>query len=187
MPDTLSLPALPAILGARGLCLRPRQAGDQLALDALYQAWRVEQFAPGGLPLADCQQLACQQCRAQRQYYRLLDGRLAWGVLTHHDVCVGRLYLQQRGHDLHVLDLLLQPASRNQGVGSAPLAACRAHAGALGCTQLSLQVELSNVRALLLYQRLGLTLGEINGVHGQMIWPAARCDAPPPASPDGGA
>ena len=57
MPDTLSLPALPALLGARGLCLRPRQPGDQLALDALYQAWRVEQFAPGGLPLADCQQL----------------------------------------------------------------------------------------------------------------------------------
>lgn len=171
MSDPLSLPTLPAALDAQGVRLRARQSGDQLAVDQLYQQWRIEQFVVGGLPLADCQQLASQQCRAQRQHYRLLEGSLAWGVVEQHGQCVGRLYLQQHGDDLHILDILLQPASRNHGLGSALLTACHAHAAALGCTQLSLLVELNNPRALLLYQRLGFVLTGVNGVHGQMVWP----------------
>lgn len=113
MSDPLSLPTLPAALDAQGVRLRARQSGDQLAVDQLYQQWRIEQFIVGGLPLADCQQLASQQCRAQRQHYRLLEGPLAWGVVEQHGQCVGRLYLQQHGDDLHILDILLQPASAN--------------------------------------------------------------------------
>ena len=92
-------------------------------------------------------------------------------MVEQHGQCVGRLYLQQHGDDLHILDILLQPASRNHGLGSALLTACHAHATALGCTQLSLLVELNNPRALLLYQRLGFVLTGVNGVHGQMVWP----------------
>lgn len=169
----LVLPALPDALRAQGFTLRPRQAADQAGVDALYQQWRIEQFIFSGLPLADCQHLAAQQCHAQRQYYRQLDGGpLVWGVLVREGACVGRLYLQRRGADLHVLDLLLCPAQRSQGVGSALLAATRAHVHALGCTQLSLQVEMGNPRALALYLRLGFVLAGVSGVHGWMVWPS---------------
>ena len=83
---------------------------------------------------------------------------------------VGRLYLQQREHSLHLLDLILLPAFQQQGLGSALLRAVQAQARQQGAAGVSLYVEMTNPRAMQLYQRLGFVPMAMQGVHLHMLW-----------------
>ena len=167
------LPTLADALTRQGLRLRPRSDADALQLDTLYQQWRAEQFAASGLAPAERLALAAQQCQMQQLHYQRQAEPLAWGVLEWQGEVIGRLYLQLRdGHSLHVLDMLLHPDWRGRGLGGALLAAVQAHARQHGW-QATLAVELTNPRALQLYQRLGFVVQGMHGVHAHLAWTAA--------------
>jgi ribosomal protein S18 acetylase RimI-like enzyme len=60
---------------------------------------------------------------------------------------------------LNVHDLVVVPAARRQGIGSAMLDAAERDARAEGCAKLTLEVRCDNPAARALYHRHGLTAG----------------------------
>jgi ribosomal protein S18 acetylase RimI-like enzyme len=136
---------IPAPLLARGLSLRPEQAEDQPFLQDLYIRHRWDEFA--ALPLL------AQQFSMQHGQYRANYPEPAFLVLAGPAGVAGRFYLYRQGQDIRLIDILLAPALRNQGIGSALLAALVDLARQDGCS-VSLQVDKLNP-AQSLYRRLG--------------------------------
>lgn len=84
---------------------------------------------------------------------------------------VGRLYLHWTLADLHIVDILLNTATRGRGVGSALLHWTQAATSGAGIDTLSLYVERHNDGACRLYRRLGFREeGGDHGGHRHMVW-----------------
>jgi GNAT superfamily N-acetyltransferase len=143
----------PAPLLARGLSLRPEQAEDRPFLQDLYIRHRWDEFA--ALPLSDAQKTAllAQQFSMQHGQYRANYPEPVFLVLAGSAGLAGRFYLCRQGQDIRLIDILLAPVLRNQGIGAALLAALIDLARRDGCS-VSLQVGKLNP-AQSLYRRLG--------------------------------
>ena len=89
----------------------------------------------------------------------------------HGHICSGQvLGIRMALMGLHLLDLILLPAFQQQGLGSALLRAVQAQARQHGAAGVSLYVEMTNPRAMQLYQRLGFVPMAMQGVHLHMLW-----------------
>ena len=164
---------LPAALTARGFALRPENDGDIPFLMRLYASTRAEELQAVPWSDAEKQAFLASQFEAQRRHYRHYIPTCAFDVIVRHGEPVGRLYLEQRQTQLHIVDIALMPHARGQGVGTAILTAlqarARTHAKGLG-----IFVEKFNP-ALRLYRRLGFTEIDDREVYLEMEWlpPAA--------------
>ena len=168
--SALSLPELPAVLLDQGVTLRPRRDDDADFMRKLFFSYRQPQLLGIGGSTVDDQVLLEQQYQLQCRHYQQLPDPRVWGVVEMAGQPVGRLYLQQREHSLHLLDLILLPAFQQHGLGSALLRAIQAQAQQQGHAAVSLYVEINNPRAMQLYQRLGFVPMEMQGVHLRMLW-----------------
>lgn len=168
--SALTLPELPGALLEQGVTLRRRGDGDADFMRTLFFSYRQPQLQGIGGSAVDNLALLEQQYQLQCRHYQQLSGPLAWGVVEMAGQPVGRLYLQQREHSLHLLDLILLPAFQQQGLGSALLRAVQAQARQQGAAGVSLYVEMTNPRAMQLYQRLGFVPMAMQGVHLHMLW-----------------
>lgn len=170
--------ALPAVLLARGLALRPETEADLDFLAQLYASTRQEELAP--LPWSAEQKAAflAQQFEAQRRYYRATFDDCDFDVIEHAGEPVGRLYLERRPSELHLVDIALLPAWRGQGVGAAILEALQ-DAGRARSSSIRAFVEQFNP-ARRLYHRLGFTEAADHGVYVEIEWSPEM--ASPPAA-----
>lgn len=116
--SVLTLPELPGALLEQGVTLRRRGDGDADFMRTLFFSYRQPQLQGIGGSAVDNLALLEQQYQLQCRHYQQLSGPLAWGVVEMAGQPVGRLYLQQREHSLHLLDLILLPAFQQQGLGS---------------------------------------------------------------------
>jgi GNAT superfamily N-acetyltransferase len=159
---------LPAALSSQGFALRPETEADIPFLLRLYASTREEELA--ALPWGEEQKDAflAQQFRAQRTHYRTYFADSAFDVLEQNGGPAGRLYLQARQTQLHVIDIALLPDWRGYGVGSAVLKALHAAARAAG-KGVGIMVEKFNP-ARRLYERLGFTPIADHGVYLEMEW-----------------
>ena len=89
---------------------------------------------------------------------------------------IGRLIVDRRDDEIHLVDITLLPASRGRGIGGALIVElCRE--GARGGQPVRLQVERRNP-ALRLYRRLGFVeIGDEN-VYALMEWAPGPAAAP---------
>lgn len=71
---------------------------------------------------------------------------------------IGYLCLWEIGHEIHITNLAVHPASRRRGVGRQLLAGALAAGVARGVTLAFLEVRPSNTRALALYESLGFQI-----------------------------
>lgn len=166
-PDTeLRLVRLGQVLGEQagpefGLC--PESAADREFSRRLYAVTREAELARVDWPPASQQAFVEQQFEAQYQHYRQHYPRALFLLVCHQGQPLGRLYLSPGESELRLMDIILMPEWRGQGLGRALLAAVLDWA-IRDELDLSLHVEVDNP-ARLWYQRLGFAEVELRGVY----------------------
>jgi ribosomal protein S18 acetylase RimI-like enzyme len=145
---------LPEELVARDYRLRPEVEQDMPFLSALYASTREGELA-GILnwSVTDKQAFCDQQFMAQRRHYRSQIPNCDYWIISHDGKPVGRLYIEERVTQVHVVDIALVPEHRGLGVGLAILRAL-AEVAASQDKAVGIFVEKYNP-ALRLYRRLG--------------------------------
>lgn len=152
--------------------LRRATAADEGWQLAIYAGSRADEMALTGWPPEQCTQFIAMQHRAQQQHYALHFPRSVCQLIlvNGHGICdevAGRLWLDERGDRLHVVDIALLPAWRGRGLGTRCLQALMAQG-----RRLSIQVEIHNP-ARRLYERLGFAAdGQPQGLYQAMLAPA---------------
>ena len=167
--------SLPAALVSQGLALRRESEADIPFLMRLYASTRAAELETVPWSAEQKQAFLASQFAAQRQHYRTYIPNCAFDVIEHDSAPVGRLYIEPRQTQLHIVDIALMPEHRGQGLGGAIMRALQAHAAAQG-KGVGIMVEKFNP-ALRLYRRLGF--GEIadHEVYLEMEWLPARARA----------
>jgi len=164
---------LPAALLLQGFALRPETGADIPFLLELYASTRAAELAPVPWSAEQKQAFLASQFQAQRTHYRTYFPDCAFDVIEQRGAPAGRLYLDVRRSQLHIIDIALLPDWRGRGIGTAILEALQAAARAAG-KGVGIMVEKFNP-ALQLYRRLGFTNIADHEVYLEMEW---RPDGP---------
>jgi ribosomal protein S18 acetylase RimI-like enzyme len=162
-------------LAAQGVVLRGETAADRPVLDALYVADRWHELAHTAWTDSAKAALLADQAGLQRRHYAACYPEADCLVLERDGAAVGRLCLDRGPADWRVVDMVLAPAARGRGYGTAVLRAICRHAAAKGAT-VSLHV-VDGSPALRLYRRLGFRETGEDGLHWAMEWRGGAGDA----------
>jgi len=143
---------------------------DRAFLARLYASTRKEELAP--LPWAEEQKLAFlrAQFEAQDQHYREHYADTVRRLIRIDGANAGRLYIQNRSHELRIVDIALLPEYRGRGVGGRLVEQVLYEAAQAG-KAVRIHVEKNNP-AYGLYRRLGFRLLEDKGVYDLLEWRA---------------
>jgi ribosomal protein S18 acetylase RimI-like enzyme len=163
--------ALPSALLSQGFALRPETDADIPFLVRLYASTREDELAPVPWSAEQKQAFLASQFQLQRQHYRTHFADCAFDVIEQHGEPVGRLYLQVRRTQLHIIDIALLPDWRGRGAGTAILQALQTAARA-DDKGVGIMVEKFNP-ALRLYERLGFAAVTGDEVYLEMEWTPA--------------
>jgi ribosomal protein S18 acetylase RimI-like enzyme len=145
------------------LTLRSVQADDEDFLFALYCSARADEVVAWGWDDAQREAFLRMQFRAQQQHYQTLATPAERRIVCRDDRPIGWIATVQEPHALRLADIALLAAERNQGIGTALIRELLAEAARIG-VPVQLQVLRHN-RAVRLYQRLGFTAVDDNGVY----------------------
>jgi GNAT superfamily N-acetyltransferase len=151
------------------LTLRPVTPEDRDFLLEVYAGTRAEELAL--VPWTEEQKLAfvSMQFAAQDRHYREHYPGARFLVVCYGERAVGRLYLHRTPDEIRIIDIVLLPAERGRGIGSALLAGILAEADAASLP-VSIHVERNNP-ALSIYARLGFEMVEDKGVYLYLVRP----------------
>ena len=108
---------------SQGLSLRPETDADMAFLMRLYASTREQELAQVPWSAAEKQAFLAQQFQAQRKHYRSYFADSAFDVIEDNGEPAGRLYLQIRQTQLHIIDISLLSDWRRRGIGTAILKA----------------------------------------------------------------
>lgn len=147
---------------------RPLAAADLPFVAALYAATRAEEVAQTGWSGEMQRAFLEQQHLAQHHHYQAHFPGAEWLIVEAAGEPIGRLYLDERDDDLHLIDISLIPARRGAGIGTAILEDMLDQARALG-KSVTLYVEPPNP-ARRLYERFGFAAEGEAGVYELMVW-----------------
>lgn len=108
------------------------------------------------------------QFDAQHKYYteNYIDAQFL--IISLHHQPIGRFYIQRRQEEIRIIDIILLPEYRNQGIGNYFFQKILTEAQQLN-VPVRLHVEHHN-RAINLYQRLGFRYLQDNGIYKLMEW-----------------
>jgi GNAT superfamily N-acetyltransferase len=165
----------PADLAAHGLALRDETAADRAVLDGFYVADRWHELAHTAWSEAAKAAFLADQAGLQRRHYAACYPDADCLVLEHDGTTIGRLCLNRGLADWRVVDIMLAPAVRGRGYGTAVLRGICRQAAAAGAT-VSLHV-VAGSPALRLYRRLGFRKTGEDGLHWAMEWRPGPGDA----------
>lgn len=149
---------------------RPMAEADLPFIAALYASTRAEEVAATGWPEELQRAFLAQQHQAQHDHYQAHYPGAEWLVVEAAGEAIGRLYLDDREGDLHLIDISLSPARRGAGIGTAIMEDLLGWAGERG-KSMTLYVEPPNP-ARRLYERFGFTAEGEAGVYQMMVWRA---------------
>ena len=150
------------------ITLRPITLEDEGFLFRVYASTREEELAQTDWDDAQKEAFLKMQFYAQHKYYVEQFHKASFDVILLDGEPIGRLYLDRRKAELHIIDIALLPAYRNRGIGSTLLKAILAEGEQAGLF-VSIYVEQFNP-ALRLYIRLGFRHNGENGVYYLMEW-----------------
>jgi len=141
---------------------------DEPFLLQLYASTRQAELDAWGLDEATRQQFLQMQWQAQKHSYAR-----QYPDATHHLICsqqcpAGRLLVAREEQTITLVDIALLPAYQNQGLGTALLRTLQEEAATRG-QSIQLHV-LQHNPARRLYERLGFTCVDSNGLHDRMEW-----------------
>ncbi|MDQ1350688.1 MAG: hypothetical protein QG657_990 [Acidobacteriota bacterium] len=162
-------------LTGEAIAFRPIAEDDSEFLYKLYASTRAEEMALTGWNEKETEAFLRSQFNLQHTQYmkNYTEGGTFEIILVDHTPA-GRLYLQRKPNDLHIIDIALLPEFRGKGTGSRIMKELMAEADQKKLP-LSLYVEQFNP-ALGLYERLGFEKKELIGVYFSMVRPPKRND-----------
>lgn len=152
------------------ITLRASTAGDEPFLREVYAGTRADELALVDWSNEQKAAFLDGQFRAQHTYYHEQMPGAAYDIILEDGVAVGRLYVDSRPDDIHVVDIALLPQHRNRGIGAGLIRKIMQEAAA-NSQSVSLYVELFN-RARRLYDRLGFREVRTEGIYMFMNWRA---------------
>jgi ribosomal protein S18 acetylase RimI-like enzyme len=140
---------------------------DEPLLRNLHKATRAADFVAANLPPATLEMLLEQQYRAQAAGYAAQFPDATSLMVLYRNQPVGGLMLVAGERCWHVIDIVLLPSARGQGIGTDVIDAVLRAATAGDANEVTLSVLFNNAAARRLYRRLGFAeTGE--GVHVPM-------------------
>jgi len=154
--------------------LRAAECADLPFLRTLYAQSREAELAQMPWP-AEARQAFCDsQFNLQhRHYVSQYPPAAAFLLILRKQQPIGRLYLHWSADELRIVDILIEGASRRQGIGSTLLRRLQMAVRGADVPTLSLHVEQQNGEAYRLYRRLGFVEGESRGGYLRMDWQPA--------------
>lgn len=150
------------------ITLRSATDADVAFLQAVYASTRMEELTVTGWSDEQKNEFCLSQFRSQDSHYRTHFPDAEYHVIQSQGQDVGRLSVDHRTKELHLLDLALLPAYRGKGIGTFLLKDFQQQAAAAN-VPLTIYVEQFNP-ALRLYQRLGFQPVKDEGVYLLMKW-----------------
>lgn len=160
--------AIPSIHGQ--ITLRASTGEDESFLREVYAGTRADELALVNWSNEQKAAFLDSQFRAQHTYYHDQMPDAAYDVILEDGVAVGRLYVDGRAGDIHIVDIALLPQHRNRGIGGHLIRQIMEEAAA-NSQSVSLYVELFN-RARRFYGRLGFREVHTEGIYLLMSWRA---------------
>jgi ribosomal protein S18 acetylase RimI-like enzyme len=145
------------------LTLRPVEPTDEPLLFELYASTRIDELAAWGWDATQRDLFLKLQFNGQQQHYRTHFAHADHVIVELDDQPIGRLIVARSEQDIHLADMIIQPAQRGCGIGTLLLRELLAEA-ARSHKPIRLNVLRTN-RALRLYQRLGFAVVGDNGTH----------------------
>ena len=143
------------------IVLRPVLEADRPFLFELYFSTRQAELAQAPWTAVQKHAFVEMQFAAQTEGYRTTHPDAAHEIISVEERAVGRLYLDRRAGYLHILDITIDPESRNAGIGSAVLKGILAEADRSG-KSVSIYVERFNP-SLRLFDRLDFRVASQDG------------------------
>ncbi len=150
------------------ITLRPIALDDESFLYQVYASTREEELAGTGWTDDQKEAFLKMQFYAQHTYYVEQFKRASFDVILRDGDPIGRLYIDRRKAEIHVIDIALLPAYRNQGIGWRLFQAIMAEAEQTR-RFVSIFVERFN-RARSFYARLGFQEIEHDDIYLFMKW-----------------
>ena len=135
--------------------LRPATAQDDPFIAHLFKTARAEDFTAAGLPAPVLDMLLEQQFLAQTRGYALQFPGAIPLIILRRDEPAGRLIVDPTGRSWRLIDIVLLPPWRGQGIGGDLIEAVARAAQAGEADELRLTVLATNFAARRLYDRLG--------------------------------
>lgn len=153
--------------------LRPMTSADAGLMSELFLSSPTGiGMAQLGLPVDQLQAMATMQVDARISDYRRLHPDARFDVVEVGAEAVGRLFSHRNSDRVAVLDIALLPSAQSSGLGSQILTDLHDDARKRGIPVTG-SVLADNVRARLLYERLGCVISEVEGsLHWGWRWPA---------------
>jgi ribosomal protein S18 acetylase RimI-like enzyme len=151
-----------------GILLDPVREEDEPLLYQTFASTRADEMAMTGWNAGQQESFLRMQYEAQRSSYRMQLPDAQYWVVRRGSTPVGRLIVDRRPQDIHIVDIALLPQFRAQGIGSTLMAAIMTEARA-DSKSVSLHVERFNP-ALQWYERLGFTAVSAGPIYLEMVW-----------------
>lgn len=151
-----------------GICYRPRADADRAFLAHVYATTREEEMALVPWTPAQKAQFLEMQFTAQTVHYDQYYPDCAFLVIEKDGEPIGRIYIDRRPEEICLVDIALLPERRGGGLGTALVREILNEAQSAG-KPVTIHVERNN-RALRLYERLGFTPVDENGVYYKLRW-----------------
>ncbi len=145
------------------IALRPIGPDDEAFLVHVYAGTRADELALVDWDDAQKTAFVRMQFDAQHRYYQEQFPHAAFDVILRDGEPIGRLYVDRRPGELHIIDIALLPEQRGAGIGGALMSQLLAEADRAG-QPVRIHVERFNP-ALRLYERLGFTRIGDTGVY----------------------
>jgi len=112
-----------------------------------------------------------QQFDAQHRHYREHFKSASFDIVEMDGEPIGRLYVERRENEIHVIDIALVPESRNRGLGASLMRDLMSEAERSG-RRVTIYVEQGNP-ARHFYERIGFVAVSDAGMHTLMEWSAS--------------
>jgi ribosomal protein S18 acetylase RimI-like enzyme len=158
-------------MAAERITLRPVSETDQDFLLSAYSSTRAAEMAMVPWTTEQKPAFIKAQFAAQTQHYAAEYPGASHEIICRDGVATGRLYLDRRAQELHILDVIILPEFRNAGIGSFVLRQILEDAGSKR-QPVTIYVESFNP-SLNLFRKLGFQLSSQDGFQCLLRWSPA--------------
>jgi RimJ/RimL family protein N-acetyltransferase len=148
--------------------LRPAQPEDEAFLATVYGSTREQELAMTPWTAEQREAFIRFQYTSQLTHYQTEYPRAEHSVILLGDRQVGRIYLDRRQSEIHILDITLLTLHRGQGIGTPILRRVMDEAAQAG-KSVSINLDSFN-QSHQLFERLGFKPTETIGFHTLFVW-----------------
>lgn len=152
--------------------LRPVEPADDTFLLSVYASTRTDELKQVPWSAEQKEAFVRMQFAAQKQHYAAEHPEARHDIILLDGTPAGRLYLERKADEFHIMDVTVLPQYRNQGAGGVVVRRLLDEAGPLG-KPVTIFVETFNP-SLRFFEKLGFQREREKGFHFLMKWHPGR-------------